>query len=83
MGVKLQILGITVVSVRSVLASGDAPGGLPARQTLWGIVACQEGSASRHCIPGSARAQLPEDTRGFAVAFVVAFVVACVVAFVV
>ena len=31
---------------------------------LWGIVACQEGSASRQCIPGSARAHLPEDTRG-------------------
>ena len=27
-------------------------------------MAYQEGSASRHCIPGSARAHLPEDTRG-------------------
>ena len=28
-------------------------------------MACQEGSAGRHCIPGPARASLPEDTRGF------------------
>ena len=33
MGVKQQILGITGVAVRPVLASGDAPGGHPTQQT--------------------------------------------------
>ena len=35
-GVKLQILGITGVAVRPVLASGDAPGGHPAQRTPLG-----------------------------------------------
>ena len=44
--------------IESISASISAsnPGGV--------LLACQEGSASRQCIPGSARAHLPEDTRG-------------------
>jgi len=78
-GGKLQILGMTVVKVRSVSARGDAPGGHPVPTNpmavrLGGSLACQEGSASRQCIPGPARAQIPEDTRGFAFAFAFALI---------